>query len=351
MFFTSRRGRGGFTLIELLVVIAIIAILIALLVPAVQKVREAAARTQCANNLKQIGLAVHNYHDAKKQLPPSYIRQDWVTWAVLILPYLEQDNAYKLWNIELRYYDQPNAGNASLDPTLQQVPVYYCPSRRRPGLSQTNGSAAINMDVPSSPGVAGYGAVTHRPGAIGDYAACMGTADQLEKSSGAIVTGIPSEAIQANGMPWTKLSAMFSSPPKTRITQWRSITRFGMITDGTSNTLMFGEKHIRPANQWAKDEDRSIYNGQWARIFRRFAGIDPVVPAKNTFPLVSDPYDGWNLQTPIREAFQRFGSWHPGVCQFVLCDGSVRPVKTSVDDATLTRLSMRADGLPITGDY
>src|ERR1700738_372118 len=88
----NRPTRPAFTLIELLVVIAIIAILIALLVPAVQKVREAAARTQCMNNLKQIGLAVHNYHDARKSLPPDRIANDWPTWAVLILPYLEQDN-------------------------------------------------------------------------------------------------------------------------------------------------------------------------------------------------------------------------------------------------------------------
>src|SRR2546422_4312543 len=101
------RRRSAFTLIELLVVIAIIAILIALLVPAVQKVREAAARTQCLNNLKQIGIAIHNYHDVKKALPPDRIANDWVTWAVVILPYLEQDPAYKLWNLEFRYSEQP----------------------------------------------------------------------------------------------------------------------------------------------------------------------------------------------------------------------------------------------------
>src|SRR5436189_613253 len=102
-----RGARSAFTLIELLVVIAIIAILIALLVPAVQKVREAAARTQCVNNLKQIGLAIHGYSDAYKALPPDRICNDWPTWAVLILPYLDQVPAYNKWDLTRRYAEQP----------------------------------------------------------------------------------------------------------------------------------------------------------------------------------------------------------------------------------------------------
>src|SRR5881275_1153626 len=94
-----RCPRLGFTLIEMLVVLAIISILVGLLLPAVQKAREAAARTSCGNNLHQLGLAMHHYHDFYKQLPPTRLWRASATWAVLILPFVEQDNLYKQWDL------------------------------------------------------------------------------------------------------------------------------------------------------------------------------------------------------------------------------------------------------------
>ena len=114
--------RSAFTLIELLIDIAILAILIALLVPAVQKVREASACTQCANNLKQIGLAMHGYHGAKKALPPGRDNKNFSTHAYL-LPYLEQDSLFRSIDFRNSYSSASNAAARA-----QSVPVFLCPS-------------------------------------------------------------------------------------------------------------------------------------------------------------------------------------------------------------------------------
>jgi prepilin-type N-terminal cleavage/methylation domain-containing protein len=160
-FISPQRRRGGFTLIELLVVIAIIALLIGLILPAVQQARESASRISCANNLKQIALAMQHYHLVYEHLPPRCVSDSGATWLVLILPYVEQDNLYSRWDLARRYYDQTDAAR------LTSVSIYFCPSRR------TAGTAGYSVSG-DQPWLCGDTFGPHVPGALSDYAACLG---------------------------------------------------------------------------------------------------------------------------------------------------------------------------------
>ena len=147
----------GFTLVELLVVIAIIGILIALLLPAVQAARESARRTQCSNNLKQIGVALHSFESTYEAVPPAYIGgTGFATWAVLILEFMEQSNLYEQANVEIQYFAMDESAQKT------QVLAYYCPSRRSPPQLSVDGDGDPGCNIP------------HNTGALMDYAMCAG---------------------------------------------------------------------------------------------------------------------------------------------------------------------------------
>ena len=288
---TPAAPKGGFTLVELLVVIAIIGVLIALLLPAVQQARESARRTQCVNNLKQVGLAVHNFHDTFGELPPSRIQYEYLGWSAVLLPFMEQTNLYDQLDLKKKYKDQTTAAQQA------SIAGYVCPSRHQQG-DLTTTVQAINEDN----------------GAVWDYATVSGPSGdnsiirQLNKEKGMIVVA------------------------KGNKDQYTSQTNFASVTDGLTNTIMIGERHV-PINH-LKDEttghDGPILSG-WAYTTMRAAGPD--------YPLASnkrDDVDG--------VAHLVFGSFHPGITNFVMGDGSVRPIQVNIDEANLGRMASREDG-------
>jgi prepilin-type N-terminal cleavage/methylation domain-containing protein len=295
--------RRAFTLIELLVVIAIISVLIGMLLPAVQKAREAAMRMSCANNLKQIGLAMHLHHNDFERLPPSrvnplrvvipgtLVHEGGATWAVFILPYLEQDNFFRKWDVHATYYDQvPGARQYN-------VKGYFCPVRRSPqdGMSVSGDVPPISpRDHP------------HAPGGLADYAVVIdpnGTDAPSPTGSGA-----NGSFRLGNGM------------------------RFSDFSDGQSNTLMVGEKHVAKGREGHGWTDCSTYNGNYVSCSAR--------SASRAYPLTTNPVDtGW-----------KFGSRHGTVVMFCFADGGVRPLSAVINPSTLELLGTRNDGQVI-ADY
>ena len=263
----SARHRPAFTLIELLVVIAIIAILIALLVPAVQKVREAAARIQCQNNLKQIGLALHNYHDANKHFPALADVNgtgNW-GWAVAILPYLEQSGLYEQLGRPDVYTNKP-AFLPATNPLMQAViPNYRCPSD--PNSSPTN------------PNFRNYG--------LSNYVASQG------------VISFTTDTARC----------------KTRITD---------ITDGTSNTFLVAERDslISIAAVWPGDENSGGSIGFVARE-------RPNVPYLGNRGAQCCGGEQPSPPDPCRRG--GCSSQHPGGVNFAFCDGAVRFIRDTIE--------------------
>jgi prepilin-type N-terminal cleavage/methylation domain-containing protein/prepilin-type processing-associated H-X9-DG protein len=282
----TRKRRCGFTLIELLVVIAIISVLMGLLLPAVQKAREAANRMSCGNNLHQLGLAMHEYHGSYNRLPPTRYMGASATWAVLILPYLEQDNLYTKWNLSRSYYLQSDLARQTA------VKSYFCPSRRTstssPTVSQTG-------DVPSD-----GSSTANFPGALADYAVVV-------DPSGHDMAG---KTCKSMGGPFEAQTG----------------TRFEDFLDGLSNTLLVGEKHV-PIDHWGDGWwDCSTYNGDYYQCSCRAGGP--------FYPLTTNPWDqGW-----------KFGSMHTHVVQFVFADGHVQALPDTINPYTLELLTLRNDG-------
>ncbi len=280
-------ARRGFTLIELLVVIAIIAILIGLLLPAVQKVREAAARTKCQNNLKQLGIGLHSYHDANGQFPAGAGIANGLSWRVYMLPYIEQDNLYKQFDLGPGNWNggSNREGPKKMVNALNKIPVFNCPSI--PDDKAANGSSTL---------------VDGRKTFVSDYHGVAGPKGTNPAANAAYRVD-PNPAGQGG----FALQGLLGKDSK---------NRFGSLTDGTSNTIVVGEVSVR----W----NGNILISDGADWVRGVGFGNGMAGCRNVQNAINTPYNG--VYNDIS-----FGSQHTGGAQFVMGDGSVRFVQQSID--------------------
>jgi prepilin-type N-terminal cleavage/methylation domain-containing protein len=293
-------ARRGFTLIELLVVIAIIAILIALLVPAVQKVREAASAASCKNNLKQIGLALHSYHDHAKALPPGYLAKTMAngadggpgwSWASLILNEVEQGNLYRQIDFTKGLPMAPGV-------VAQQLPVYLCPSDVNVGtftVATAGNVPVVTLAQANYVAVYGSGAIAATQNSIGDG-----------------------------------------------VFYRNSATRFADITDGLSNTLFIGER--------SSDLTMATWTGSVPTGSNPLrppltgpAGSGPTLILGHTGTLAAPSFPN----TPTTDA-AAFRSRHSAGVHFLFGDGAVRLVSPNISASNWVALGTRSGGEPVT---
>lgn len=333
--------RRAFTLVELLVVIAIIGVLVALLLPAVQAARESARRMQCSNNLKQIGLAVQNHHDAMRYIPPGSVSfgnglatSEWENWALRLLPYVELAALYDL-------YDFGQTNNAAIQDVVAKtvLPVMNCPSDVNIGLLLPPATGPGGNWAGGEWAKGSYKANIGRSKAAGDQTTTFFNDVRLTLGSIDNPKEVPDY--------WRGPFHLVMNPPtanQTQKTQSRSastgvneisVTSFKSITDGLSNTLMVGEYH---------DEFSPGRSAFWAYTAYGYneATIIPELGNLSLSPDYAKCVAAIGQVSPCQRAF---GSLHAGgVINWLFCDGSVHAIPDTVDIYALAAMATIAGG-------
>jgi prepilin-type N-terminal cleavage/methylation domain-containing protein len=312
--------RRGFTVVELLVVIALIGVLLGLLLPAVQQAREAARRTQCKNNLKQIGLGLHQHHDTYSTFPPAFVNKGpYGTtpfsfthgWAPFILPFIEQEPLYNLYRWDFPLYTTENQPVVS-----RQLKIFQCPSTPEQDRFMEFGPFKA------------FGT----KGACGDYAATLGVDAGLAQLS--LVDSVRDYRGALTHVPTPALTASLKPTP----------TRFADIRDGSSNTILLAEDAGRPRRWLARNsgDDQVLEGGAWNHF-------------KGGIILQGKSADGTaNLGTCSMNCSNNgeLYSFHTGGAHAVFVDGSVHFLSESINIRVLARLITRAGGeVQPSGDY
>jgi prepilin-type N-terminal cleavage/methylation domain-containing protein len=334
-----RNDRAAMTLVELLVVIAIVGVLIAMLLPAVQAAREVARRAECANHLKQLGLASLLHEQTQGFFPSGGWGCAWIGdpdlgfgpsqpggWAYSVLPYLEQSPAYDLG----RGQDPPAKKQAAIELARTALAVFYCPSRRAARCYPHDPVSS----PPLNPGVANLRVLPAELPVVAKSCYCA--------NGGSVYLGIqslPATLEDARGgTNWIDTSSCNG------IVHQRSRTRVVDVSDGTSNTYWLGEKNVDPERYetYSRPGDsQSMFNGH-DQDNTRYAGINVLFNRAREYALIRD--------TRGESHHECFGGAHPGACLFAFCDGSVRPIGYSIASAVHGAMAARNDGTAVNPD-